>query len=856
VINTFWDIDAGKGTGTPAELAGGMLMRGISFSRACKRSNEANHRMRHAKRLNGSLWTCAIAFLLFALMQLGSLDVGAAAAAGCSNQGFRTGYSASLPDCRAYEQVSPADKNGGSVGGAPGLLVAAEEGPGATFFGPLGTGVPVSGTGASADYPTYLATRGQNSWTSQSLMPPQELGEAADWLGSTPDLRFDVVEAEQIGFEEPGYGRGLYVIDTATGLPTQIVPNEANELELPYAFDGASSDGSRIFFETEVPVAPGATAGHDNLYMWERNTGKVTYVGLIPEEATAASCVGALGEGNCVPVEGSFGGAYEWYEESNVSAGGALKGLAVGALHAISPSGNQIYFTAAESGQLYLRRGLSGNTPETVHVSKPNPGVASPPTLRPAAFQEATKEGSLAFFISGSKLTSNATTGATEAGSDLYRYDEASESLIDITPDSNNETPNGAEVLGLIGASSDGNSGYFVARGVLDAGAVAGSLNLYRFVWSGSESTITFVATLRSNAAGRIPADTQNWSPRTDESAPIVNDPKPKTARVSANGEVLLFSSLNPITGYENTGPKCRTDTEPESPELRCPELFRFDASSNELVCVSCGIPGQPVYGGATLQSKEINLKETQYPGRLANSAPAVSFSRNLSSDGTKIFFQTPQPLATANDLNGSTECQGINKLNSHSNFELRCQDVYEWEAPNSGGSCTQAELNGGCLYLLSNGQSEAASYFADASADGSNVYLLTTSRLTHSDSDEALDLYDAMIGGGLASQSEVPSSTCSGEACLGPATPAPPALSPASSQIQERGNLSHPKKRKHKGGKSVVKKKAKKHRHKQSKHHKHQGKGHRSTDRRQTVPKISSDAARNSLATASQGGK
>src|SRR4051794_32283339 len=41
--------------------------------------------------------------------------VAAVASDSCANSKFRVGPGAGLPDCRAYEMVSPLDKNGGDV---------------------------------------------------------------------------------------------------------------------------------------------------------------------------------------------------------------------------------------------------------------------------------------------------------------------------------------------------------------------------------------------------------------------------------------------------------------------------------------------------------------------------------------------------------------------------------------------------------------------------------------------------------------------------------------------------------------------------------------------------------------------
>jgi len=111
--------------------------------------------------------------------------------------------------------------------------------------------------------------------------------------------------------------------------------------------------------------------------------------------------------------------------------------------------------------------------------------------------------------------------------------------------------------------------------------------------------------------------------------------------------------------------------------------------------------------------------------------------------------------------------------------------DVYEWEREGTG-SCERtsagfSETSGGCLYLISTGQSTQSSYFGDASADGSNVFFFTRQSLVGQDRDENADVYDARVGGGIAAQNRLPRVGCTGEGCLGPAA-SPPVLGALSS--------------------------------------------------------------------------
>jgi hypothetical protein len=680
----------------------------------------------------------------------------------CPNDAFRSGFGALLPDCRAYERATPADKGGFDVEGFPDLVAGASDGSGATFSSTGGSSMPASG-GGRQDVSTTLVKRGGDSWSIQRLLPPETLGEKAGYLGSSQDMRFALVEA---GNQQDS---ALYLIDTANESLTQVVPTttEGNAQSGAFHYDAISTDGSRLFFESEAKLTPSAVKFAPNLYMWDRASGQVSLAGVLP-----------AGEGGGSPPRGSFGGAYAWPIELT-ETGGATRGQYVDAIHAASPSGDQIYFTSGEAGQLYLRRGLAGPSPSSVRVSAPEAGVTDPNGPLPAAFQEATPDGAHAFFLSSEKLTADASTGEFAGGRDLYRYDEADGDLVDITGDQEGPVnPNGARVQGLLGASADGTSGYFAARGKLTPGASADANNIYRFEEAGDGSfDLTYVGV----------GGPRNWAASTFAGGPLSGGGyQGKEARVSPDGRVLVFKSEEQIQMYrEETG---------------------------KVNCVSCNPAAIASLGAGELTAQFLNSNAFTIP----NVAAASRLTHSLSQDGNRVFFQTPNSLLGA-DTNGSP-CTYLITRPARGLQLPNCIDTYEWEAVGTpGGSCTKVEFNGGCLYLLSTGKSEDASYFMDASSDGSSVFIATTSQLVPADHDQLYDVYDVRTGGGLASQQFVPGAPCVGEACRTGTPAAPSSQTAGSASFRGPGNAKANTKQKRCGKKSqkCAKKKKKKKAHK-----------------------------------------
>lgn len=715
----------------------------------------------------------------------------------CPNEQLRSEQpdASGLPDCRAYEMVSPLRKAGNGVTAQLGR--AAESGEAIVYFAPGSFAEPQS----SYVFSTYLSRRESGGWATQNLSPPltDYVGVAVtlraedEELLLAPDLSRAIVETPWQSLatgQRAGY-TNLYVADTATGSfePVTTVQPEAeykpfeegaDSQGIPEA-EGASSDFSHVVFQQAASLCCGAsseTQGH------------------IYEEAG-----GVLRQIDVPPPGGKFEG------DDNVGAAAGTEPMRNGdTWRAVSEDGSRVVFTGAEKlpiqsvseGQVYVR--LNSMSPEdcsvaadacTVEVSasqKTNgsgpagtdPNAKQGTTFGTAFYRGASVDGSRVFFTSRVELTNNADTGPEDNNANLYEYNVETGVLTDLTP----ENTEGGGALGLVtageNAGEENSYVYFVANGVLANNenanketAKPGDCNeeetklplgeytcsLYADHYEHGEWNTEFVATLDGGADGvGGEADEADWIGGESSSGDKDNGPLSHTVRVTPNGTTLAFESEQTLTSsYDNrqSAPgECRTG--------RCREVYLFDATTGKLICASCDPDGSRPVG----------------PSRMSESYEATSYvGRNLSQSGGRLFFETPDALVT-HDSNGLV-------------------DVYEWERAGEG-TCTTASSSytashEGCTFPISDVAGSSESTFMDASVNGDDVFILTADQLAASDTDDRGDVYDVKVGGGFP-VTVVPPPCTNADSCKPPPSPQPGVFDvPASATFVGPGNPAPP---------------------------------------------------------------
>jgi hypothetical protein len=458
----------------------------------------------------------------------------------CPNADLRGQQGAQhLPDCRAYEQVSPIDKNNNHIGIAS--YLGTGSGPvigqdGAAAYTSNGA---FAGTPGASVLSAYAGARNDDGWQTSPLSPPLVAGggtaNGSMVLGTTSD--FSMQLSASGGVLAPGALDGLsnfYVHDSADD-SYELIAADPDSLPITnccLGFGGASPDGSSWFFDSKagpLDSTPPPAYG-ENIYQYVN--GELKLAGV--DENGDASPQGSK------------------LEPSGFSHPQVAR-------HAVSADGSQAYWMQDLPGPLtpapiYLYEG--GTTSALVTERETDN------TEQAGLFLFATPDGSQAFLTSEDQLTAD----ASPSGFDLYRYDRDANGgdgdLVDLTP-----TGASADVEGVLDVSHDGSYVYFQATGDLALGATAGDHNIY--VWH--DGQIRLVAT-SANGFDDL-ADTE------------IGD-----FRASPNGRYLGF-----IIGGDLDGPN-------PQPDPGAAQAYLYDYEEDTLDCASCPPGVDPPSGDVGFQ--------------------------------------------------------------------------------------------------------------------------------------------------------------------------------------------------------------------------------------------------------------
>jgi hypothetical protein len=517
----------------------------------------------------------------------------------CPNAAIRAEqHAALLPDCRAYERVSPEDKGSGDIV-ADGETSIAATGGGAVAFSsrtPFGDEI---GSGWDGQL-QYVARRneGGTGWVTHAVTPAPK-PEAFQTSFTVTKLQLfsdDLRTALVWGYDLPGgggepYRNNIYAEDTATRALQPLTVSQDQSLNLrsfqEESYAGISADARHLAFtEFFTKLLPIGELKEFTQNVYQSDNGVLSLAGILPDGSVPAN-----GSEPAVPQLG----------ESN---GGGYRG-------AMSADGSRLLFLATpnENRQLYMR--VDGE--RTVRVSEPENGETFEPSG--VQVQYMTPDGRNVFFVTSSKLLSE----DENEGPDLYRWtygpDPEHERNLTLITNTGELSLDGLS-NGVVGVSDDGSRVYYQTMGS------------HLFVWD-------------NGATRLISSDAEENTTEKYSLAAIMSGPG--LGRVSPDGMWLAFlsaGSLNTDGIHALTGQPILNHSNGTSDF----EVYLYSLKDEQLTCVSC--PSAPASSYASVLPEVTNGDP-----KLTNVGIRPQF---LSDDG-RVFFSTAEALLPQ-DTNGVTD--------------------------------------------------------------------------------------------------------------------------------------------------------------------------------------------------------
>jgi hypothetical protein len=690
-----------------------------------------------------SMCLCLCLCLCSSALAVGDVNVGECSAGTESSPGFRT-Y---LPDCRAFELVSPPFTNGQFPLGA---WYKAEP-PQISADGEHLLSVVLAGFAGSETLEQhglhfgalYEFSHTPEGWGAEALTPPASLYPRSEFEFASSDftrmlwsVQLPPAPGEELPLgtgsngtnapnsgvlvirEPAGGGKGRFtVVGPVTG-PEHESSSEPPGLGENFFPEGASADLSHILLRVTAEkkqLWPGdGTMAHDQSLYEYVSTGEREPV-----------LVGVSNEGSVAGAAARAGKAYVNEAADLISrCGTGLGGNAAGGpmTDAVSKSGEIVYFTALACGEapqvneLYAR--VDGE--HTVDISEPTRGAGGdcaaclPGSERyPAIYRGAAEDGSEVFFTSEQELLPGAT------GNSLYEYDfdaaDAHERLTKIA----------SEVTGTPVISGDGSRVYFESPAVLSGHANGngetaeeGGSNLY------------------------VDDTAASGEPRPAFVAQDVDGP-----RTTRDGLFLVYTSGRHIEGTND--------------ESVIPQLFEYDAETTFNSRVSMG---QAFPAGYHCELTGLIEKRFGCDGNATHGNYYLPFP--LAEQEIGGWWPTDATSGLAVSAEGTVEFESMNALTPLAVSEH--ENVYEF--------------SDGEVYLLSPGTEAVSpvdqenqpslSRLLGIDESGRDAFFGTTESLVPQDTNSQTSWYDARIEGGFPAPTEAPA--CLSGTCRGPFSSVP----------------------------------------------------------------------------------
>ncbi|HEY7257112.1 MAG TPA: hypothetical protein VH476_10570 [Solirubrobacterales bacterium] len=612
----------------------------------------------------------------------------------CANAHVRQQTGAALlADCRAYELVSAGNSGGYNVesyltaGQEPFGGYPYAENPPKVLYGVHDGAIPGSGHPTNNGLDPYIATRGENGWSTSYVGVPANLPYSDESFASP--LAGADASLDTFAFSGPGLCSPCFA-DGTTGIPVRLPDGSlvqgmtGSEQPGPSAVANmlvkkpVSADGTHLIFGSTSEFEEGA--GSPAIYDRDLSTGITHAVSKGPGGGPIPCLMNCSSDG---------------LAELDVSGDGSR--IVVGQLVATDSAGNRYW-------HLYMNIGDSSKAIDLT------PGAADG-----VIYGGMSADGTKVYFTTADQITGQ----DTDNSADLYRDDVtpsgANPSLVSVggggsgnsdscEPLANSANPHwnttgsteNCDVVAVGGgggvAAGDG-SVFFLSPELLDGTSepqdgVANAPNLYI---SRPGSPPHFVATLESSLTGPTPALLKHPFQGTFAASPNPEFVAVDNSGGASDGDVYVVdgnqqsirkydSEGNPITSWGDNG------------ELE--ETF-----GNEIAGIAVG-PGGVLYVAI---HEEFN-----------SASDLFEFDENGAPIGEDNVEGAPQPIGIAVDSKGNVFYEGYYALIYRWNKSEGSSTISSWEYESGPKSGVAVDWTSGTLYVGFGGESIARYAFDD----------------------------------------------------------------------------------------------------------------------------------------------